>query len=188
MEKRDVAQMLMVINANFSGAYAPANQTEKELLVDSWVHILGKYERPVVEKALFEVLSHATYAPRIGDIVNKIEEIEEAGKPSAENLWAELTQALYKAEKYVYGLRLSGSRDESIRALNRLYNAMSDENKAYCPNLNSFVEMTHWDMGEYEKARYLKRIPEIRKKKRISETLPPLMITEEGKVKRLEEV
>jgi len=185
MNKRDVAQVLMIINANFSGAYAPTNQTEKELLVESWLHILGRYERPVVEKALFEVISHASYAPRIGDIVKKIEEIEEAGKPSAEAMWAELKQTLRKAEKYAYGLRLSGSKDDCIRMLNRLYNGMSGENKAYCPNLSAFVDMTAWDMGEYEKARYMKRIPEIRKKIRITASVP-VMITAEGEVKRVE--
>lgn len=162
---KDVKNYILVIQTNFENAYKFETKTEYNTLYASWLNILGKYPKEVCDAAVYNALSKAKFAPRIGDIVEEIKALLSADQKTEEELWAELLDVKYDVYEQSRYLPYPQHYDEAYKKLEKIYAGLSDELKHYLVNVSALISFSKLDEESlpYEKNTFLKRIPVIRK-------------------------
>lgn len=164
LTKKEVVKYLYLIRLNFENAY-PYSGEDLDLLVESWAEILSDYPKEICDRALKNALAKATFAPRIGDIVTECEILINPDRKSDEELWAELMAIkydVYDASRY---LQYPQHRESAQKNVAALFESLNGDLKAYLVNaeaLIDFSEMSREDL-QYEKNRFFKRMPEVKK-------------------------
>ncbi len=166
LTRKDVIVYIMKIRLNFENAYPTRNDGEFDLLVESWYDALREYPKDVCNHAVNEALKKAKFAPRLGDITEEIENLLNAALKTDEELWAELTDVLPK----VYEVSRYNSYPHyaawSQHKLQEIFNSLDKSVQLFVVNtstLTEFAEMTDESL-RYEKARFLKQLPALRKR------------------------
>ena len=167
----DVNQYITMIRINFENAYKAQTAEEREMLLASWYAILQSYPKEVCDAAVLNAIKNATYAPRIGSIVNEIEKMQEAYEKTEAELWAELQGCLREVAACAYRFRfnfieangLTQGENAQIR-VKEIFNSLSPELKEYSRNANGLIELAQLD-GEqrsFEKGRFNKMMPQLK--------------------------
>ena len=176
VSKKDILMILTKIRVNFENAYKCKNDTEQLLLIESWHDVLTEYPREVVFEAVKQALKTAKFAPRLGDITEKIEEMREAYEKSDEELWAELTGVLREVERCAYSFRYTyvdesgiSQGDQARRRVAQIFDGLSPELQNYCRDQRGLVELSKYtgEQLSYERGRFLRNMPQLRKSQRI---------------------
>jgi len=161
-EHRDlIKKMLTVIGAEFPNE--KQTKQEMELRGKMWLEILKVFPTEIISAAFKQVMSESQFAPHVGDIVAKIREIKEAQMKQPNELWCELQEAFRKADGAIYRLRNDTDKTPAREELNKLFDGLSAELQMYCITMPNFIKMSGEDMS-YEKGRFLKAVPDIRKR------------------------
>ena len=163
--KKDIKSYILVIQTNFENAYKFETETEYNLLYTSWLKILEKYPKEICDIAVTNALAKAKFAPRIGDIVEEIENIENAGKKTDEELCAELADIKYEVYDISRDLRYPQHYENARAKLLKIYDNLSEELRLYLVNLNALIEFSEIpnESLTYEKNAFYKRMPVLRK-------------------------
>lgn len=176
VSKKDILMILTKIRVNFENAYKCQNDTEQLLLIESWHDVLTEYPREVVFEAVKQALKTAKFAPRLGDITEKIEEMREAYEKSDAELWAELTGVLREVERCAYSFRYTyvdesgiSQGDQARRRVAQIFDGLSPELKNYCRDQRGLVELSQYtgEQLSYERGRFMRNMPQLRKSQRI---------------------
>lgn len=176
VSKKDILMILTKIRVNFENAYKCQNDTEQLFLIESWHDVLTEYPREVVFEAVKQALKTAKFAPRLGDITEKIEEMREAYEKSDAELWAELTGVLREVERCAYSFRYTyvdesgiSQGDQARRRVAQIFDGLSPELKNYCRDQRGLVELSQYtgEQLSYERGRFLRNMPQLRKIQRI---------------------
>lgn len=165
LTKKDIFRYILKIQLNFENAYRFDSDEERLLLIESWMDIFGGYPKEVCDAAVNNALSHAKFAPRMGDITEEIQIILNGNKKTDAELWAEITDLKYEIYDKSRYLKYPQHFDRYYGELNRIYDSLDDELKLYFVNLQSvidFSELTKEEMS-YEKNRFFKNMPLLRK-------------------------
>lgn len=178
---KDCLNYLTLIRLNFENSYKTHNKEELQLLIRSWYEILKDYPKEICDKAVFEAIKHAKFAPRIGDIVEQIEKMQQAFEKSEQELWAEMTGVLrqvnYNAYRYPFTLPEANGKTQGQNAYARneaIFNALSPELKEYCRNLKGLVEIARYTDEElsYERGRFMRIMPQVKQRAKTRQTMP----------------
>lgn len=179
LTEQDVVKIITRIRINFENAYN-LPKTEMELLIDSWYSALKPYPKELVGEAAHRVLSHAEFVPRIGNIVNEIEKMQQAFAKSDGELWAELKGVLYEANRCFHSFHLTykpdGIRTQGEIAAARLqeiFDGLSDELRDFLGNMHQLAVISEYDAEQlsYERGRFLKLLPTFRSRVQMRKTL-----------------
>ncbi len=164
LTKRDVSLYLVKINLNFENAYNFGDD-EQALLIESWFEALSEYPKEICDIAVNNALKHAKFAPKLGDIVEQIEKLLNADSKSDEELWTELTGVTAKVYDISRYLKYEQYFRNATAKLKTIYDGLSDELKLYVVNISTLIEISELpnDSLPYEKARFFKQMPILRK-------------------------
>lgn len=164
----DIRKYIIKIQLNFENAYNYETDIEHNLLLECWMDILGKYPKEICDAAVNNALAHAKFAPRLGDIVEEIEILINADSKTDEELWAELMSVKYIVWDTSKYLRYPQHQEMANKKLREIYNNLSEELKLYVVNISALIDvcdLTEEDLP-YEKNRFFKNMPILRKHKK----------------------
>lgn len=146
-----------------------------------WAAELGEYPEKIVTAAFRNVIRYSVFAPKLADIVTEIERIENLSDKSAETVWREIS-SLFDAVswnksgyRYNYVEENGKTQGENCYFRNKkLYDSLSDEAKRYVTSLAELEELSQLpqDALRYEKARFMKRYPELQSNAKLMKRLP----------------
>lgn len=164
----DINRYITTIRINFENAYKTQGDEERIMLYKTWYAILKEYPKEIVDRAVLNAIKHAKFAPRIGDIVEQIEKMQVAYETTDNELWESLTGILPEVAKVMYfGTAKSyynGRLIDPIDEVNRIYNGLDPILKEYVGGVRELVTLSKQPTLEYEKARFLKVIPQLKER------------------------
>lgn len=166
LSEEDIVRYIIKIKLNFENAFSPANDFERQLLIESWLDALREYPKEVCDIAVNNALKKAKFAPRLGDITEEIESILNADKKTDEELWAELTDILPR----VYDISRYNSYPHyaawAQHKLQEIFNSLDKSVQLFVVNTSTLTELSEMteESLHFEKARFLKQLPSIRKR------------------------
>jgi len=177
LTRKDVIVYIMKIRLNFENAFTTHSDDEFDLLVESWLDALKEYPKEVCDIAVNNALKYAMFAPRLGNITEEIESILNADKKTDEELWAELTDILPK----VYDISRYNSYPHyaawAQHKLQEIFNSLDKSIRLFVVNTSTLTELSEMteESLHFEKARFLKQLPSIRKRGEERERAQKLM-------------
>lgn len=192
LTKKDVIAMLTMMKCNYPYAYKDQTEKETTVLVNTWFTILGKYPKEVVQTAFYKCLEVCKVPPTIADLMEHINKFQEATEETDVDLWNELVKTLRKANEITYfGMRehyVHGLLVKPYEELTKLFNGLSPILKEYVGNMSGLKEMSRYETLDYEKARFLKSMPTIRKRIKLRNEINPniLKLVSGGNVLQIE--
>lgn len=170
-----------MIRINFENAYKTHSDIERQILIKSWYEILKEYPKEVCDKAVIAAIRTAEFAPKIGTIVKEIEKMQEAMQKTGTELWSELTAVLRQLANNAYKYRFNyieengRTQGENAREANKkIFASLSPELKAYYNDLAGLIRLTQLtnDDLNFEKARFLRDLPQLRERAKVKRRLP----------------
>lgn len=179
LNETDVIKIITLIRLNFENAYK-LPEKEMQLLISSWYSILKPYPKELVNEAAKRVLSHAEFAPRIGNIVGELEKMQQAFMRSDGELWAELNGVLYEANRCAHSLHLTYKPDGehtqgemAAARLKEIFEGLSEEIREYLGNTHQLAVFSDYDAEQlsFERGRFLKLLPMLRSRVQMRKTL-----------------
>lgn len=182
--KQDVVKYITIIKINFENAYNLSDQ-DMILLTNTWYEILKDYPAEICNAAVINSLKKSKFAPRIGSIVEEIESMAEATEKNDLELWSELNYALRNAYNnwymypYTFTDRNGKTQGENARLRNKaLYEGLDPILKEYVSDINGLVTLSKASNEElnYEKGRFLKTVPTLRKRAKTRATTSPMLL------------
>lgn len=183
LKKTDIPKLIMLIRTNFENAYNFKTEEEGALLIAYWYECLKEYTQEVVYQAFNNAIKNSEFAPKIKNILEEADKLVNAGKKTDEELWAELKDVLYEAldaSHYCNPQYNEETRKYGRDKLDKIWEDLSDEIKAYCVNISGLIEIAAMESEsrQFEKARFLKamsRLRETLKNRKESEQFLQLM-------------
>ena len=173
LTKTDVTKMLGI-------AYLESGQnvSENDIMerVDFWYSSLNRFDREIVLTAFRNVTMSTNYPVKLADICNEIRRMQALGEKSDEQLWVDLTGVLDKVRHNTEGYRYD-YMDEGARCRKsneQIYAALPTEIKDYLRSISELITVAYMSSEDlrYEKARFMKRIGEIREQARLRRETP----------------
>lgn len=179
--KADISRYLTLIRLNFENAYPTRNDDEVTLLIESWYAILKPYPRDVCNEAVMQTLKRARFAPRVGDIVETIEKMQNVFQKSDNELWVELIKVLPKARSLVYAFQFTAVEDngrtqgDNARIeLSAVFEGLPKELKAYLHSESGLRQLSDYDDEQlsYERGRFMRIMPQVKEREKTRKELP----------------
>lgn len=179
----EVLLMIKVIKANYTYAYKDAPKEDIDLLAKTWVFRLKKYPVELVKEAFYKVIDTSKRPPVVADLIEQIEVMYSLNDKTPQMLWAELDRAIYDTTvlcgRFGYtAIPCGETRTQGQIArddFHRLYNNLDKLIKDYLGSPQQLLDLagTTFEVLNYEKARFLKVIPEIRARNKRKQEMTP---------------
>ena len=153
-----------------------ADRDAAKLRIDMWHAALNGYPKEVVYAAVANVMRTLPFRPKLADVCKEIRRLQSLGEKSDEQLWVELTGVLDKVRHNTEGYRYD-YMDEGARCRKsneQIYAALPTEIKDYLRSISELITVAYMSSEDlrYEKARFMKRIGEIREQARLRRDRP----------------
>lgn len=185
MQRATAVRLIEEIHVNFRYTYKDMTQQDMQIMIARWYDCLRGYSDEAVEGAFRTALCRSSMPPTIADIIGIIERQERLKEPSDMALWSELMRQLKDAQRLIY-TEYGYKRAYELKSQysHSVYDALSEPLKAYM-DFDSFCELCGFtsEQLQFERARFLKAIPEIRqalRDKRTIEATKPMIAAGQG--------
>lgn len=165
MQKTTVIKIVAEIKANYRYTYKGATDAEIKLIIERWYDCLHGFSDAEVEEAFKAAICTLTLPPTLADIIGYIERKQRLSEPNDNALWQELMYAIGESsqtqwthEGFLSLYEIGG------KALREIYDKMSEPMREYVDydSFQYFCGMSKESL-EFERSRFLKQIPEIRR-------------------------
>ena len=151
-----------------------AKGTDVNALVRTWELLLKDYSDKAVDVAMLECLKTCKTPPTPADVIERLNEFEQANQMSDEELWSKLTDAVRETDRLMYRFNFTFVEDNGLtqgqNARNKaleIWDQLPEELKSYLGGRSQLLDMaknyTENDLM-FEKNRFLKTMPTIRKR------------------------
>lgn len=186
LKKAHIVEYIALINLQFPNAYQFSADRDKETFISLWFEGLKSYPKELCDVAVKNALYKAEFAPKIATVIKEAESLLEAQGSSDGELWNELVTALaairselpYAGERYDTvihddtGLTTAG---EARRRIAKVYDGLDVRLKEYCGSMRGFMDVAQTDEADlqFEKGRFMKRLPAITERIKIKRQTPP---------------
>lgn len=166
MTEQSVWRVIAEIKANYRYTYKGMTDKEMKLMVARWQDCLKAYTDEQVECAFKTALCKLSVPPTIADIIGIISRQERLLEPRDMELWQTLVHAVKETCQAVWCGEKVGYRamwENRGNGAKAVYKRLPIILQEYC-DFDSFCDMGGMTDEElrYERARFLKAIPEIR--------------------------
>ena len=151
-----------------------AKDTNAKMLVKTWAILLKDYPDEAVEAAFYKCLQTCKMPPTPADVIEQLNAMLEANEPTDEELWTKYTKALKQtADKMYYFpftfVESNGKTqgDNARIAVQNIWDNLPDKLKQYVGSkgeLMRFAQSHTDDELKFEKTRFLKAMPTIKKR------------------------
>ena len=155
-----------------------AKETNVELLVNMWQMTLAYYDDKELETAFLLCLKTCKTPPTPADIIEQINSLQMADAPTDEELWYSFTEYLKESRRYVYSfgytMTESNGKTQGQNArekFHKLWESMPEDIKQFVGGEGEMIRIARADDDElkFERSRFFKTIPTIRKRKEIAD-------------------
>lgn len=154
-----------------------AKETDVETLVNTWNLLLKDYNDKAVDFALLKCLQTCKMPPTPADIIEQLNEMEQANGVSVEELWARFVKALRQTEKQMYYfnhtfIEESGLTQGQIakNKVEEIWAQLPEELKNYVGSKGELMRIARDYSDEdlkFERNRFFKTIPTIKKRQNL---------------------
>ena len=180
LSKQDVVSLIGVIKTTYINCYKDVDRADLDLMAKTWYDILKEYSKELVGVAFKKCLQVCKFAPTLADIIEQIKLIENAGEPTENEYWAEIEQAVVKAQRVFYfGSRPYFTNEGIVKPLEKiqeLFNGLSPIVREYLGSWQTLKSLSEYDTLEFEKNRFLKLVPNLKVRCEIKQTVDPNII------------
>lgn len=157
-----------------------AKETDVETLVKTWTTLLKNYEDAVVEIAFYKCLQICKMPPTPADVIEQIQLMQQSLEPSDEELWTVYEGALRETSRQManFGATFIDSTgisqgEQARRKVDELYNGLPEKIKLYLASKSELMRNARdWSedikYSSYEKPRFMKSMPIMRKRQECS--------------------
>lgn len=181
MQRATAVRLIEEIHVNFRYTYKDMSSKDMQIMIARWYDCLRGYSDEAVEGAFRTALCRSSMPPTIADIIGTIERQERLKEPSDMALWSELKEAIEKIKKKVWDIRYGFvhlfEMKDTMNEPKYVYDNLREDIRSYI-DFDSFCAFGAYtdEQLQFERARFLKAIPEIRQalrdKRTIEETKP----------------
>lgn len=151
-----------------------AKETDVEVLVKTWTLLLNDYPDNAVEIAFLKCLKICKMPPTPADVIEQLNSMIETTEQSDEELWSVYTKAIYETENQMYRfgytfIEANGkTQGDNARAkVTEVWNGLPERLKQYIGSKGELMRIARTyndDELKYEKTRFLKTLPIIKKR------------------------
>lgn len=168
ISKQEVFLMLTILDNTYRTKFTSDDNSAK-LTTEIWYESLEPYPKDLVLSIFKDTIKKSRYAPVPADLVDKLDLVCNNSQKNQEQLWYELEQAvydtsqiLYYAEHPIYDATGKVKQRSMREQLLDLYNGLNPVLKEFVPSVGALVSFANLDNLEFEKNRFIKRVPELR--------------------------
>lgn len=154
-----------------------AKDTDVKVLVKTWTLLLKDYPDKAVDIAFVKCLQTCKMPPTPADVIEQLNSLVDALEPTDEELWSKYTKALRKVENEMHYLKYPKFGETSADAHKRIedtYNALPERLKYYIGSKGELMRMARDytdDDLKFEKNRFLKMMPTMKKREEASKIM-----------------
>lgn len=147
-----------------------AKDTDVELLVKTWTVLLKDYPDKAVDVAFYKCLQTCKMPPTPADVIEQLNSMIETTEQSPEELWTKLLKTFDKVKGYAYQL-MTGCYQIGVNPhaeMQKIWDNLDEELQQYIGSKGELMRMSRFYTDEdlkFEKNKFLKQIPVIRKRK-----------------------
>lgn len=149
-----------------------AKDTDIETLVKTWNMLLRDYPDEAVNVAFYKCLQTCKMPPTPADVIENLNAIAEANEETDESLWGVYTKALREVERQIYYIQYPKPGEDAREKIQNAWEALPWKIREYIGSKGELMRMAkNYDDEElkYEKTRFLKTMPTIRKREKYNE-------------------
>lgn len=155
-----------------------SKDADVKTLARTWQLLLSDVPDDVAEVAFTKCLKTCKMPPTPADVLEKVEAMTRANKPTAEELWSlllgELRKAYNQSCRFNYNFIDSNGKTQGTNAreeFGRIWEGLPENVRTYIGSANEFRRMAQYGDEElrYEKSRFLKTLPTIEERRTYSE-------------------
>ena len=171
--KSEIIKIITAIKVQCPEALPYKNEVESDILVDMWFEILKGYPKEIVWAATRNALKHTVYQKQnwIGAICQEIDKMQVAYEQTETELWDELLKAVQYVRRVTYfgmvGHWDNGRRISPPEEVQKALDGLSPLLRDYVHGTSELVALSRQDTLEYEKARFLKTLPQLKQREKI---------------------
>ena len=168
--KSDIIRIFGIIKAAYENAFFSKTESEINILKEFWYDSLKDYPKELVFTAVKSAIQASEFAPKISTVLAEVKKLTEANKKTDVELWSELEDTFYPVYRATLYLRYEQYHKWASDKIKQIYEKLSDEIKLYVVNSSTLKELATLanrsddDGIKYEKARFLKLMPDLRVK------------------------
>lgn len=150
-----------------------AKETDVETLVKTWTLLLKDYPDKAVDVAFVKCLQICKMPPTPADVIEQLNSMLDSLETSDEELWSVYTKALRKIQPevspngYLRCPLFGQTSDDAHRRIEKVYEELPDVLKRYIGSKGELMRMSRDytdDDLKYEKTRFLKMMPTLKKR------------------------
>lgn len=148
-------------------------------LATMWHNLLKPYDDDLVEIGMNKCLTVCKMPPTPADVIEQIKSFNMLGEQTDEELWSDLTRALYLTDRQMYrfGFTLVEANgktqgDNARDEVEKIWQGLPDRLKQYLGSKGELMRMARNYNDEelkFEKTRFQKTMPIIKKREEYSE-------------------
>lgn len=164
-----------------------AKDGDVKVLTQTWAILLKDYPDQVVDFALQKCLQICKMPPTPADMIEQINNMHIAIQDSEEELWTRYVQVLRDTGKYVYRIQYPLFGEDPRQKIDELWDGLPGEIKRYVGSKNELMRYARTytdDDMQFEKTRFLKAMPTMRKREEYQKFA--LLITDDESKLRIE--
>lgn len=176
MRHSKIAEYLGIIKSLYPYAYKEMTEIELEKAVELWAELLGGYNEKLVDCAFKKVLKIAKVPPVPADIIEVIGKLETINEPSDAALWDECASLIYELQDKFYFAFHFGHNPVEEKKYNAAWDKANEIVKEFLGTASNAVSI-NTETLDFEKSRFYKALPTIRKRVRDKRRLENLSIS-----------
>lgn len=173
---KKIAEIVMAIKTIYP-YYARDN--DSEVLARTWSMLLKPYSDKAVEIAIYKCLQKCKMPPTPADVIEQINAMAETTEQTDEELWSIYTRALHNVSRQMYCFtftfveRNGLTQGDNARAkVGEIWDGLPERLKRYIGSKSELMRLAKGYTDEelrYEKTRFMKTMPIIKKREEYSE-------------------
>ena len=173
LTKKHVLGILQMIASEYGDKLDVATT---QMRVEMWFASLNAYPEELVDRAVANAMQATPYRLKLADVCNAIKSMQALGEKPDEALWEELREVLptvvHNTEGYRYDYMNEGARCR--KSNEAIFSALSPEIRAHLRSVSELITVAYMNEEalRFEKARFLRRIGEIREQERLRKETP----------------
>lgn len=178
----DILKIIELLRVNYDNAYMGYNSEQAATLRDFWYESLKNYPKEIVFESVKSLITKNEFVPRLANIIEEIEKLLAPDAQTDEQLWAELTSVLgrvYDVSRYLSYPQHYGWANGKLK---EIYDGLSEDLKLFAVNVSTLVELAEISPEglQFERARFFKQMPVLRKHSRAKNAADRLISTVNG--------
>lgn len=175
---QDIVEYVTMIRLYYPKAYPLSNDAETrkretEALLRSFTLMLAEYPKEVCDVAVINAIKNFNYGdyPKPADIIREIEKLRTAYEKSEGELWADITYAVRKTQRYLHFplndyIWFDGCHVIPNEEIVKIFEGLTDIIKEFIGDAEGLKALAGQDTLEYEKARFMRVMPTLKERAR----------------------